>query len=280
VITQPGLFARAAAFGLLLGSTSVADAKTRAECEQEYTPQRAQEGKDVIWAPTEDAMVVGMLEMAKVTAADKVYDLGAGDGKIVIAAAKQTGATGVGIEYDADLVRHARCLAEAEGVDGLVTFIQGDIFETDFSDATVIALYLLPELNLRLLPTFLAMKPGTRIVSYSFGIGDWKPDNRIDSYGQGSAFLWIVPAHVAGAWTFRPVSGGAPFDVELEQMFQDLSGTADGMSVAGKLSGDRIDFGFIHDSEQVRVSGTVSADRIAATVTRSRTQMDYVGARN
>jgi SAM-dependent methyltransferase len=280
VITQSGLFARAAAFGLLIGSISLADAKTRADCEREYTPQPAQEGKDVIWAPTEDAMVAGMLEMAKVTAADKVYDLGAGDGKIVIAAAKQAGATGVGIEYDADLVAHARCLAEAEGVDGLVTFIQGDIFETDFSDATVVALYLLPELNLRLLPTFLAMQPGTRIVSYSFGIGDWEPDNRIDSYGQGSSFLWIVPANVEGGWTFRPVSSGTPFDVELEQMFQNLLGTADGMSITGKLTGDRIDFAFIHDSEQVRVTGTVTGDRIAATVVRSRTQLDYVGTRD
>jgi SAM-dependent methyltransferase len=280
VITQSRPFARAAAFGLLLGSYSLADAKTRAECEREYTPQPAQEGKDVIWAPTEDAMVAGMLEMAKVTAADRVYDLGAGDGKIVIAAAKQAGATGVGVEYDADLVAHARCLAEAEGVDGRVTFIQGDIFETDFSDATVVALYLTPQLNLRLLPTFLAMKPGTRIVSYSFGIGDWEPDARIDSYGQGSAFLWIVPANVEGAWTFRPVSGGAPFNVELEQSFQKVLGSADGMSVTGRLSGDRVDFSFLHDSEHVRVTGIVSADRIAATVVRSRTQMDYVGTRD
>ena len=144
-------------------------------------------------------MVARMLEMAKVTAADKVYDLGAGDGKIVIAAAKQFGATGVGIEYDADLVKHARCLAAAEGVDDRVTFIQGDIFETDFSDATVVTLYLLPELNLRLRPTLLAMKPGTRVVSYSFTIGDWEPDDHVDSFGDGSAYFWIVPANVGGA---------------------------------------------------------------------------------
>ena len=166
----------------------LAHAQTRADCEREYMPQRAQEGKDVIWAPTEDSMVGPMLEIAKVTAADKVYDLGAGDGKIVIAAAKQYGATGVGIEYDADLVQHARCLAAAERVHDRVTFIQGDIFETDFSDATVVALYLTPAVNRRLLPAFLAMKPGTRIVSYSFPIGDWEPDGQIDSFGDGSVF--------------------------------------------------------------------------------------------
>ena len=179
---------------VLIAVVSPAHGQTRADCERQYTPQRAQEGKDVIWAPTEDSMVGRMLEMAKVTAADKVYDLGSGDGKIVIAAAKQFRATGVGIEYDAGLVQHARCLAAAEGVADRVTFVQGDIFEVDFSDATVVTLYLLPELNLRLQPTLLAMKPGTRIVSYSFPIGDWEPDDSIDSFGDGSAFLWIVPA--------------------------------------------------------------------------------------
>jgi SAM-dependent methyltransferase len=139
--------ASAAALALLLGSAPPAHAQTRADCERAYTPQRAQEGKDVIWAPTQDSMVGRMLELAKVTAADKVYDLGAGDGKVVIAAAREFGATGVGIEYDAELVKHARCLAAAERVGDRVTFIQGDIFETDFSDATVVALYLTPPVN-------------------------------------------------------------------------------------------------------------------------------------
>jgi hypothetical protein len=177
-----------------------AHGQTRADCERAYTPQRAQEGKDVIWEPIEDSMVGRMLEMAKVTSADKVYDLGAGDGKIVIAAAKQFGATAVGIEYDAGLVEHSRCLARAEGVADRVTFIQGDLFESDFGDATVVALYLTPPLNLRLMPKLLALPPGTRVVSYSFTIGDWEPDAHIDSFGDGSAYLWIVPAKAAGAW--------------------------------------------------------------------------------
>ena len=257
----------------------LAHAQTRADCEREYMPQRAQEGKDVIWAPTEDSMVGPMLEMAKVTAADKVYDLGAGDGKIVIAAAKQYGATGVGIEYDADLVQHARCLAAAERVHDRVTFIQGDIFETDFSDATVVALYLTPAVNRRLLPAFLAMKPGTRIVSYSFPIGDWEPDGQIDSFGDGSVFSWIVPANVAGAWTFKSTNGEDSFDVELGQRFQTLEGFAHGEPLTGKLSGEQVDFTFDRAGEQTRVTGTVSAELIAATVVRGNAVTEYGGTR-
>ena len=164
MITQPRLLASAAALALF-GLTSLAHGKTRADCEKEYTPQRAQEGKDVIWAPTPDAVVLRMLELAKVTPADKLYDLGAGDGKIAIAAGKHFGATAVGVEYDLDLVKHAQCLAEAEGVQARVTFVQGDIFEADFGDATVVALYLTTTVNLRLRPTLLDMKPGTRVVT-------------------------------------------------------------------------------------------------------------------
>jgi hypothetical protein len=187
-----------AALALLSGYAAAADAQTRADCERQYTPQRGQEGKDVIWQPIEDSMVGRMLEMAKVTAADTVYDLGSGDGKIVIAAAKEFGATAVGIEYDAGLVEHSRCLARAAGVADRATFIQGDIFESEFSDATVVALYLTPGVNLRLMPKLLALKPGTRIVSYSFTIGGWEPDEHIDSFGDGSAYLFIVPAKATG----------------------------------------------------------------------------------
>jgi hypothetical protein len=267
-----------AAFALLALS-SLAHGKTRAECEREYRPQRAQEGKDVIWAPTEDPMVVRMLEMAKVTPADKVYDLGAGDGKIVIAAAKEFGATGVGIEYDPDLVRHARCLAAAEGVDGRVTFIQGDIFESDFSDATVVALYLTPHVNRRLLPRLLALPPGTRIVSYSFGIGEWQPDEQIDSFGDGSAFLFVVPANVSGRWTFRSASGDS-FAVELEQSYQNLHGTARGTAATGTLAGNDLELTFSERDSQVRVRGTVEAERITATLARDGTTTEYVGTRD
>jgi SAM-dependent methyltransferase len=205
--------------------------------------------------------------------------LGSGDGKIPIAAAKRFGATAVGIEYDAPLVEHARCLAAAEGVRDRVTFVQGDIFATDFSDATVVTLYLLPELNLRLRPVLLAMKPGTRVVSYSFTMGDWEADDHVDSFGDGSAYLWIVPADVAGAWTFR-ATGGDSFEIAFEQTFQKLSGSAGASPVAGSLSGDRVSLEFMRRGAQVKVDGTASADRIAATVTHNGRSTEYVGTRN
>jgi len=262
-----------------MGHAPFAHGQTRADCERQYTPQRGQEGKDVVWAPTEDAVLERMLEMAHVTAADKVYDLGSGDGKIPIAAAKRFGATAVGIEYDAGLVKHARCLAAAEHVQQRVTFVEGDIFATDFSDATVVTLYLLPELNRRLEPTLLAMKPGTRVVSYSFTIGDWPPDDHLDTFGDGSAYLWIVPANVDGTWMFRAASGGERFDVTLEQHFQKLRGSAGGAEITGSLRGDEIRFTFMHNAQRVDVAGTVGADGIAAIVTRGATTTPYVASR-
>jgi SAM-dependent methyltransferase len=280
VIPYPRSAACAAAMVLALGAVPQAEGQTRADCERQYTPQRGQEGKDVVWAPTEDSMLVRMLEMANVTPADKLYDLGSGDGKIPIAAAKRFGATAVGIEYDADLVKHARCLAAAERVQARVTFVEGDIFEADFSDASVVTLYLLPALNLRLRPTLLAMKPGTRIVSYSFTMGDWEPDEHIDSFGDGSAYLWIVPANADGAWTFRAVDGADTFEVDLEQSFQRLGGVAGDASVSGTLHGDAIHFVFKRGADDVRITGTVKTDSIVATVARGGTSAEYVGARN
>jgi SAM-dependent methyltransferase len=218
--------------------------------------------------------------MARVTSADTLYDLGSGDGKIPIAAAKRFGATAVGIEYDAGLVEHARCLAAAEQVQDRVTFVQGDIFTTDFSDSTVVTLYLLPELNLRLRPALLAMKPGTRVVSYSFTMGDWEADDHVDSFGDGSAYLWIVPAAVAGSWTFRQAGGADNFEVAFEQTFQKLHGSAGASHVAGSLTGARIGFEFMRRGERVRVDGTVSGDRIAATVSRGGASREYIGTRN
>jgi len=279
VLPGQGTFARRAALILCLAIALPLSALTRADCERQYTPQRGQEGKDVIWMPTEDSMLFRMLEMASITSADTLYDLGSGDGKIPIAAAKRFGATAVGIEYDGDLVRHARCLAAAEGVADRVTFIEGDIFASDFSAATVVALYLTPHLNLRLQPTLLAMKPGTRIVAYSFRIGDWPPDAEIDSLGDGSAFLWIVPANVAGAWRFRPERGAGAFDVQLEQSFQSLAGSADDAAVIGQVRGGQLEFSFTRGGEETRVSGTVDGSRIAVTVTRGGTSAQYFGSR-
>jgi SAM-dependent methyltransferase len=270
--------AYSSALAAWLAFASPAHATTRDDCLREYTPQRAQEGKDVIWEPTEDSMVRPLLELAKITAADKVYDLGSGDGKLSIAAAQLFGATAVGIEYDADLVRHSRCLAEAEGVQARVTFVEGDIFEADFSDATVVAMYLTPPVILRLQPALLALQPGTRIVSYSFGIGDWRPDAQVDSFGDGSAFLFVVPANVAGRWTFR-AQNGERFEVELEQSFQYVQGTANGAAVTGKLAGDRLELTFVEGGEPGRIMGTVTDRRIAATVRRGASSTEHVGIR-
>lgn len=267
---------------LILVLASMAPAaygQTRADCERAYTPQRAQEGKDVIWEPIEDSMVGRMLEMASVTAADKVYDLGSGDGRIVIAAAKQFGATGVGIEYDAGLVKHSRCLAAAEGVADKVTFIEADIFESDFSDATVVALYLTPNVLERLLPSLLALKPGTRIASYSFRLPEWEPEQQVDSFGDGSVFLWTVPANAAGTWTFRKANSAEAFEVELEQRFQTLGGRAGNAPVVGTVQGPQLNFGFMQGTEKVRIEAVFDGDRIEATVVRGTTAARYVATR-
>ena len=210
-------------------------------------------------------MLVRMLEMANVTPADKLYDLGSGDGKIPIAAAKHFGATAVGIEYDADLVKHARCLAAADGVQARVTFVQGDIFETDFSDATVVTLYLLPELNLRLRPTLLDMKPGTRVVSYSFTMGDWEPDDHIDSFGDGSAYFWIVPADVDGALDVPPGERRRKLRRRARADVPRARGRRRRRAaVTGRLEGDEINFAFTRGAEYVRITGTVETERITA----------------
>jgi hypothetical protein len=273
------MFARAAVLGILIGlAAAAADGKTRADCEAEYTPQRAQEGKDVIWVPTEDALVERILEMAGVTAADKVYDLGAGDGKIPIAAAKRFGATAVGVEYDPDLVRHAQCLVAAERVEHRVTIIEGDLFDTDFSDATVVTLYLLPDVNLRLRPRLLDLPPGTRVVSHSFGMGDWEPDEEVVT-DDGVAYLWIVPARVDGAWTFRAADGSDSFDVTLEQAFQQLDGTAGTAAIRGELRGAHVELAFDLGGTQIHVTGTVTGERIDATVTRVGESVEYSARR-
>lgn len=271
------LVAGAFALAPLVGLASLAEGQTRADCEREYAPQRGQEGKDVIWVPTDDAMVVRMLEMAKVTPADKVYDLGAGDGKIAIAAGKRFGATAVGIEYDADLAKHAQCLVEAEGVERRVRIVQGDIFAADFSDATVVTVYLLPALNLRLRPTLLDLRPGTRIVSYSFTMGEWEPDDHADT-DEGSAYLWVVPAKVGGTWTFRS-EGEETFTVTLEQTFQMVRGSAGGGALTGRLGGASIELELVQGEEPRRIAGTVDGDRMGVTVTRGGRSTRYTGTR-
>jgi SAM-dependent methyltransferase len=255
----------AAAVALWLSIGAVALAQTKPEYGDEvYQPSVGQAGKDVIWVPTPDSLVTQMLQAAKVTKDDRVFDLGSGDGKIPIAAAKQYGAKSVGIEFNPEMAELARRNAKRAGVDNLVTIITGDIFKEDFSTATVVTMYLLPDLNLKLRPILLKMKPGTRVTSHQFHMGDWDPD---ESFTQEyrNAYLWIVPADVTGEWQLREENGGFQGVVSLTQRYQRVGGT---LTVgAGKpqpllgpsLRGDKLQFSFIDGENNLRTANLTVA---------------------
>jgi hypothetical protein len=213
---------------------------------KDYTPHVGQEGKDVIWVPTPQALVEKMLDMAKLTAKDIHYDLGSGDGRTVITAAKR-GAQAVGVEFNPDMAALSERNAAKEGVSARAKFINGDIFQTDFSSATVVTLYLLPSLNLKLRPTLLKMKPGTRVVSHAFSMDDWQPDQTENVEGR-TAYLWIVPAQVEGIWRWNVTPGQKETELELRQQFQNVEGLARldngkmGQVRNLKLQGDQISF--------------------------------------
>jgi hypothetical protein len=228
---------------------------------QDYSPTVGQEGKDVIWVPTPQALVEKMLDMAKLTAKDIHYDLGSGDGRTVITAAKR-GAQAHGVEFNPDMVKLSERNAAKEGVAGKAKFINGDIFQTDFSHATVVTLYLLPSLNVKLRPTLLKMKPGTRVVSHAFSMEDWQPDQTETVEGR-TAYLWIVPAQVDGTWRWS-VSGNGPKDYELSlrQQYQKVEGLIRLDGKMGqlrdiKLQGDQLSFS-VH--EVAGSSGTIRRD--------------------
>jgi len=182
------------------GAAAQAVAADRAACERDYKPFSGQEGKDVVWVPTPDEVVQRMLQIVKVTSKDTVYDLGAGDGKIAIAAAR-LGARAIGIEYNPDMARLAQCLVEAEKLTGQARIVRGDVFESDFREATVVTMYLLPQLNLKLLPKLLKdLKPGTRIVSHAFDMGDWKPEETVMVAGK-TIYRWTIPAPGTASYT-------------------------------------------------------------------------------
>jgi SAM-dependent methyltransferase len=232
-----------------------------------YKPQLGQSGKDVIWLPTPDALVAAMLRAAKVTKDDLVYDLGSGDGKIPIAAAKQYGVRAVGIEFNADMAGLARRNADRAGVADRVTIITGDIFKEDFSKATVVTLYLLPDLNLKLRPTILMMKPGTRVVSHNFHMGEWEPDETFKA-DEREAHLWIVPADVSGKWTLKESDGAFDATIDITQKFQRLGGTITRKGVTKPLLGpsivgDQLRFTFIDaDGSSRTISAKVDGDRL------------------
>ena len=246
-----------------LAQTATAAKPAAKEAAKDYAPQVGQEGKDVIWVPTPQSLVERMLTMAQVKPTDYVIDLGSGDGRTVITAAKKFGAPALGIEYNPDMVELAKRAAEKEGVAGKAQFMKADIFQTDFSKATVLTMYLLPSLNVKLRPTILNLKPGTRIVSHAFTMDDWQPD-QVDSSEGRTAYLWIVPAKVAGNWK---LDGAGKGELSLTQQYQNVGGSAkiDGKNATlanAKLRGETITFSI--DGKEY--TGRVAGDRIEGTV--------------
>ncbi len=254
--------------------------------DEKYEPRVGQSGKDVIWVPTNDAVAEAMLKVAKVKPTDLVYDLGAGDGKIAIAAAKNFGATAVGIEYNKEMADLARRNTERAGVADKVKIINGDIFVEDFSKATVVTMYLLPDLNLKIRPTILKMAPGTRIVTNSFNMGDWEPDDTVGTgYAQG--YFWVVPGNAAGKWQLKGVEGSQqPVSLEVTQRYQRVGGT---LNIYGKtqpilsatLSGNRLKFTFLDQSNQSRfMDVTLNGNEFSGQVFENSPLYSVTGTRN
>jgi precorrin-6B methylase 2 len=244
-----------------------------------YVPQVGQQGKDVVWVPTPQELVNKMLEVAKVTPADFVIDLGSGDGRTVITAAK-LGAKAKGIEYNPDMIALSKENAKKEGVGDKAEFIQADLYEADLSKATVITMFLLPEINLKLRPRLLDLKPGTRIVSNTFTMGEWEADQEVTTEENwnswNTAYLWIIPAKVAGKWK---LGNG---DLELTQEFQFVRGTLNsgGKSLTvtdGRLNGNSISFTVNNE----KYTGTVGEKLMKGTATNSSTgsMSDWIATR-
>ena len=249
---------RTSLFLLCLSVAAVAHAQTQAPAKP-FEPQVGQAGKDVVWVPTPQALVDKMLDMAKLTPQDFLMDLGSGDGRTVITAAKR-GARALGIEYNPDMVELARRNAAEAKVSDRATFEKADLFESDFSKAQVITMFLLPSINMKLRPKLLELKPGTRIVSNSFTMEDWVADET-SNVTEGcqswcTALLWIVPAKVEGSW--QTPQG----ELKLTQVFQMLSGTLGGAVISdARVRGDQVMF----SAGGVRYTGTVSGNAIKGT---------------
>lgn len=257
MITLRKSYIAAALFAIsMVGSTAWAETKAPETGNVEFVPEVGQSGKDVIWVPTPQALVDRMLDMVALTPEDKLVDLGSGDGRTVISAA-QRGATARGIEYNPDMVALSRSAALRAGVADTATFEQADIFESDFSEATVITLFLLPGLNLKLKPTLLDMPPGTRVVSNSFTMGDWDPDETAEAEGCTNyciAYKWVIPAKVEGNWST------ADGELALTQKYQVVEGSLkkEGKAVPiseGRLDGANIRFKVGDDEYTGKVSG-------------------------
>jgi 2-polyprenyl-3-methyl-5-hydroxy-6-metoxy-1,4-benzoquinol methylase len=249
----------------------------------DYKPKVGQEGKDVIWVPTPEGLIDKMLDAAKVSDKDTLFDLGAGDGIIAITATRKYGAKSVGIEYNPEMAQFARRKVAEAGLTDKVKIITGDIFQEDFSSATVVTLYLMPHLNIKLRPILLKMKPGTRVVSNTFNMGDWEPDETVlDQHWR--AHFWVVPAQIEGAWVMKGMEGG-PLRLNISQSYQNIGGTltrgGQTLDLLGaKLRGDEVKFQYITPDRKVhafsgrlegrRLTGTVVADYSSTSVEMTR----------
>jgi len=245
---------------------------------QSYVPQPGEHGKDVMWLPSDDVMVTRILDLAKVTPRDTVMDLGSGDGRTVIAAARR-GAQALGVEFNPDLVEYSKRRAEKARVGDRARFVQGDLFETDLSQATVITLFLLEEINLKLRPKLLELQPGTRVVSNYFTMGDWRADRSAAATEKEGctaycvAYLWVVPATVEGAW--HTPQG----ELTLRQSYQMVTGSlkADGKEIAvkGRLRGDWLSF----RAGSSQYSGRVDGDAIKGAIKADRAHRQWSAIR-
>lgn len=231
---------------------------------------------DVPFVPTPYVVIEEMLRLANVTAQDFVMDLGSGDGRVLITAAKKFGARGVGVDLDGELVAESVEAAAAAGVTDRVKFLQQDLFKTDISQATVITMYLLPGVMMRLRPALLDLKPGTRLVSHDFRLEDWNPDATTQI--RKNAFLWIVPAKVAGKWEMKfalpgadPSATAQSITLELRQKFQEVDGFSrfDGRHAQvweSRLSGDRLNFIIVDDRDRDNEASLYFEGRVSGDV--------------
>jgi precorrin-6B methylase 2 len=239
---------------LLVATAAAAQTQTKP-----FEPTVGQAGKDVVWVPTPQALVDRMLDLAKLTPQDFLIDLGSGDGRTVITAAKR-GARALGIEFNPDMVELSKKNAAAAGVTERATFERGDLFEADLSKAQVITMFLLPSINMKLRPKLLELKPGTRIVSNSFTMEDWAADEQANvtenCTSWCTALLWIIPAKVHGTWQMPQG------ELQITQQFQMLTGTLAGAAISdGRMRGDQIAF----TAGGVKFTGTVSGNTMKGT---------------
>ena len=246
---------------------------------------------DTPYVPTPQVVVDKMLDLAQVKSGDMLIDLGSGDGRLVITAARQRGAHGFGVEIDPQLVKLSNANAQRAGVADRARFLQEDLFTTDFSEANVLTLYLLPDVNLKLRPRILAeLSPGTRVVSHDYGMGDWKPDAQetvaapeksVGLRKESTAYLWIVPAKVEGDWELH--IAGRLIPLRLAQRYQFVSGTVEGAPISGgRLRGNELRMtlpGRVLGGEPVELGGRVGGDVMSGGAPRAERENAVWSAR-